>query len=710
MAQLNFLFIDVDTVRAKGMEHESSTKAEKSACKDVAKGVLAHLDSLRWPQPILGDSGNGFHILPRVRLENSDHNVNLLGDCLKALSAKFSCAAAKIDCAVFNAARLTRAYGTTTRKGTDTPERPYRHNRLLPLDGVAGAATLDQVLALGSEVPYNLKRRDDGMPVPLDSFSPEDYFEWFEEQGAFEVEGDRDWRGHTIRVTNICILAGHKHSGSAATGFVIGDTFGYKCFSDDCEGATLAAVHKKLEEQGYKLYPFPIFRDEGLEAIEEYIEKGWVEDLSEREREYEAALDIDTPEPEPEKPGEPGAAPETKRERLKIGKVKELATWMLGTLLRDPVGMLPKFLQKRSYIEKVVLAHLEVPVNEVLICVMGYHDDTGSLPTKSELKNYIFDSNGRTARAARASKYMDRIISFIDEVDKAPGKEFMVMVTELERAVDWEMESRAVHAAYKRLKQDFDIDGCRNELRAHWQSSAKQAGDILAGPMQEMTEEISAEFYKDVSGANDSGKFVLGFPSIDSTSNIGLEGERTIFFYGPASNRKTTALMTVALNGALRGRNGLLLVGEHQGMPTYKTLLLMLAHYFKDDPDIGALPDRAGWEGLNRTATVADWERLNVLLGKVRTREALPGILEAQNIESVCGGEEDRLGACLDYVRALNQKHPLDFLLIDPLDSVMPLSALGRDNAWQEGKDWPSSASRTRADTSTGARGGGSSS
>ena len=57
---------------------------------------------------------------------NSDHNIHMLVDCLKALAKKFDGPAASIDAAVFNASRLTRAYGTTTRKGTNTAERPYR--------------------------------------------------------------------------------------------------------------------------------------------------------------------------------------------------------------------------------------------------------------------------------------------------------------------------------------------------------------------------------------------------------------------------------------------------------------------------------------------------------------------------------------------------------------------------------------------------------
>jgi hypothetical protein len=50
---------------------------------------------------------------------------------LKALAARFDEEAVKIDQTVFNAARITKAYGTVVRKGDDLPERPHRLSRIL---------------------------------------------------------------------------------------------------------------------------------------------------------------------------------------------------------------------------------------------------------------------------------------------------------------------------------------------------------------------------------------------------------------------------------------------------------------------------------------------------------------------------------------------------------------------------------------------------
>ena len=175
---LNWMFIYIDTVRAPGFEHESSTKEEKLASRAVGNEVIAYLDSKGWPQPLLGDSGNGFHILPKINMLNTIHNIHLLVDCLKALAAKFDCAAAKIDSAVFNAARLTRAYGTT-RERARIPTSARTAGKTVGAKGIIGKVSLDQILSLGSEVPV-ASRQTGNTPELHPKFDPDDCIEWYE--------------------------------------------------------------------------------------------------------------------------------------------------------------------------------------------------------------------------------------------------------------------------------------------------------------------------------------------------------------------------------------------------------------------------------------------------------------------------------------------------------------------------------------------------
>jgi hypothetical protein len=293
---LQNLFIDFDTVRSPHMkldgakkaefqklQHESATKEEKVATRVVANKVLKHLEQKGFPQPLMADSGNGYHVIPRVQMSNAPHNTNLLLDCIKALAKKFNCDACHIDASVSNAARLTRAYGSMTRKGTDTPERPYRRNRMLQPVQPISEVPLDQILILASEIASDSNRcKGEAMPVPTEDFDPQTYFDWFadpnnhprrkDRKPAFEIVSERESAGVTYYITDICLIAGHKHTGSVVTGFGFGDSFGYHCFSDDCEGITLKGLHAKLLEEGYELYPEPIFEDDGFENVLDFSE------------------------------------------------------------------------------------------------------------------------------------------------------------------------------------------------------------------------------------------------------------------------------------------------------------------------------------------------------------------------------------------------------------------------------------------------------
>ena len=76
--------------------------------------------------PVTGDSGNGAHLLYRIDLPNDEPATLLVRGCLAALDVLFSDDRVSVDTANFNASRIWKLYGTVSRKGDDTPERPHR--------------------------------------------------------------------------------------------------------------------------------------------------------------------------------------------------------------------------------------------------------------------------------------------------------------------------------------------------------------------------------------------------------------------------------------------------------------------------------------------------------------------------------------------------------------------------------------------------------
>lgn len=120
------ILVDIDPVRPTGI---SSTDEEHAKALDLARRIRDDLSAIGWPQPILADSGNGGHLIYGVDLPVDDGG--LVSRVLKSLSAKYSTNECKVDEKMFNPARISKIYGTLTRKGENTPERPHRVARIV---------------------------------------------------------------------------------------------------------------------------------------------------------------------------------------------------------------------------------------------------------------------------------------------------------------------------------------------------------------------------------------------------------------------------------------------------------------------------------------------------------------------------------------------------------------------------------------------------
>ena len=131
-----WLPLDFDPARPSGV---STTDAEKEAAHQRAMEVREFLRNLGWPKPVVGDSGNGYHLLYRIDLPNDRESTELVKGVLEALAFKFSDKAVEVDTSTCNAARIWKLYGTTARKGNDTEDRPHRRSKLLQVPEGAAA-------------------------------------------------------------------------------------------------------------------------------------------------------------------------------------------------------------------------------------------------------------------------------------------------------------------------------------------------------------------------------------------------------------------------------------------------------------------------------------------------------------------------------------------------------------------------------------------
>jgi len=129
-----------------------------------------------------------------------------------------------------------------------------------------------------------------------------------------------------------CIWSERKHSGDRKkTEFILGKTFGFKCFSDDCEEVRIGDILRKVTKLAGKPYPGKIFAEddslfEGVDILDGYEED---EDESADKEQLECDSPQDAPQadsnaPQPENTttaGDPLEFPET----AIYGKLGEMA-------------------------------------------------------------------------------------------------------------------------------------------------------------------------------------------------------------------------------------------------------------------------------------------------------------------------------------------------------------------------------------------------
>ncbi|NLB00476.1 MAG: hypothetical protein GX837_05865, partial [Methanomicrobiales archaeon] len=146
-----WLPVDIDPVRPSGV---SSTDAEHAAALDAAERIAAWLAELGLPEPLRADSGNGAHLLYRIDLPNDEAATALVKGCLTTLDALFSNEAVTVDTANHNAARIWKLYGTMSRKGDNTVERPHRRAKVLAMPNEIRMVPRENLQHLAGLLPH----------------------------------------------------------------------------------------------------------------------------------------------------------------------------------------------------------------------------------------------------------------------------------------------------------------------------------------------------------------------------------------------------------------------------------------------------------------------------------------------------------------------------------------------------------------------------
>ena len=222
--------VDIDPVRPSGV---SSTEEEHQAALVRAAEIADYLGRERgWPAPVLADSGNGAHLLYRIDLPNDEESRDLVKRALEALDVIFSDRVCSVDTANFNAARIWKLYGTTSRKGDHTEDRPHRKGILLEVPAETGLVGRELLEDLAASLPTppaaKTGKNSSGRGKAIDLRS------WLISHGI-GIAAEKPYQDGTLYVLDECPFSGAHRDGAFAIQFGSGAIHA-GCHHNSCGG------------------------------------------------------------------------------------------------------------------------------------------------------------------------------------------------------------------------------------------------------------------------------------------------------------------------------------------------------------------------------------------------------------------------------------------------------------------------------------------
>ncbi|MGO5421869.1 AAA family ATPase [Mediterraneibacter faecis] len=253
----DWMFIDVDPKRPTGT---SSSDDQVAAAKEIGNKVYSFMKNIGFYDPLFGFSGNGVHLLYRIKMKNSDENRELIKKCLNVLDMYFSDDEIQIDLKNFNPARVCKLYGTQAQKGANTEERPHRMSMVIGDQEEIRINDAKYVKKLADMLPKEEK------PQRYNNYQPAEFDldEWLSKYGLRYRK--TSYSGGVKYILDECPFDSN-HKGKDACVFrTASGAIGFHCFHNSCADKTWRdvrllyepdAYEKKQQEYERKIYAKP---------------------------------------------------------------------------------------------------------------------------------------------------------------------------------------------------------------------------------------------------------------------------------------------------------------------------------------------------------------------------------------------------------------------------------------------------------------------
>lgn len=240
-----WLLIDFDPIRPSNI---SASEEEHDCALQRAEAVKAWLWNRYQVPTIYADSGNGAHLLLPVDLPNDNQSRDLSQYLLQALSAQFDDEQVQVDQTTYNAARITKVYGTKARKGDDMPDRPYRMSALLHVPDALTPVPREVLEKIISDLLPEAQTPDPNAPTSQRGGRAREFdvVRWMAEHDL-KVRRELPYRDGTRFQLEACPF-NPEHAAPDAAVFRFADgRLGFKCFHNSCTRRDWQALRDLLE-------------------------------------------------------------------------------------------------------------------------------------------------------------------------------------------------------------------------------------------------------------------------------------------------------------------------------------------------------------------------------------------------------------------------------------------------------------------------------
>lgn len=244
ISRRTFVFLDIDCRKPAGV---NSTDAEKHHAHLKAVEIFRYLKNQGFPDPIVCDSANGYHIYIPCDMPNDEAHTILAKRFTASMAVMFSDDKVDIDLKVFNAARIAKLPGTFSRKGaSSSTDRPQRMCKILLTPKEKKIADEEYFLRVASNYPDEPKQQHSNF-YPSERFSLDDFIA----KHGIPVTGKATVADGTRYYLQHCLFDSN-HKGKDAVLFQHNNgAVAYKCYHNSCSCNDWQKVRLMYEPDAY---------------------------------------------------------------------------------------------------------------------------------------------------------------------------------------------------------------------------------------------------------------------------------------------------------------------------------------------------------------------------------------------------------------------------------------------------------------------------